>query len=72
MVPSHCNGGLYTPPHIPVGLRMDSGKLQMAFYCSSTISFNFFFGGNPRGERNYNLIYQADFFRRATMAELTN
>ena len=26
---------------------MDSGRLQMDFYCSFTIFSNFFFGGNP-------------------------
>ena len=40
-------GGHYTPPHIPVGLRMDSSRLQMDFCCSSTIFSNFFFGENP-------------------------
>ncbi|EDR12626.1 uncharacterized protein LACBIDRAFT_323219 [Laccaria bicolor S238N-H82] len=39
--------GLYTPPHIPVGLQMDSGRLQMDYCCSSSIFSNFFFGGNP-------------------------
>ena len=39
--------GLYTPPHIPVGLWVGSGRLQMDFCCSSTIFSNFFFSGNP-------------------------
>ena len=43
----HRNRGLYTPPHIPVGLQMDSSGLQVDFCCSSTIFSNFFFGGYP-------------------------
>ena len=45
-LPGHARG-LYTPPHIPVGLQMDSDGLQVDFCCSSTIFSNLFFGGNP-------------------------
>ena len=31
------HGGLYTPPHIPVGLHLESSRVQMEFWSPSTI-----------------------------------
>jgi uncharacterized protein YigE (DUF2233 family) len=31
------NRGLYTPPHTPVGLQVDSGGVQVDSGCTSTI-----------------------------------